>query len=641
LECYIIFLMSNFNTRPRLQDRDFRQLSGDSITLSGETNISGTFRYLPGAVTGYVLSSLDNNGTVTWLPSGTGSFTGNTSASCITDLYVSNIHSCSPLNINPLDEGNVYFGSTSGVTIDINNNRLGVNNPSPQYVLDVFGTTNERLQFITTSPTSRLLVSTDQSNTLTRIGVNDDTNNGGIEFGFRGTTEPTFVNYGKQGDSFIRSSNNSNGINIIDAPTTFPNTKENYIRFYAGQNATSINTPDIHIQGSGSTRGNVGINTANPSEKLDVNGKTRTSQLQVTTSPVNGYVLTSDANGNATWQPSGGSSTFTGNTSASCITDLYISNLYGCSPITVWDSIQSVGSTASGTTSFAFGINNVSSGIASFAEGGNNIASGDASHAEGIQTTAIGSASHAEGGGTNAIGIQSHAEGKDTLAVGNYSHAEGQGTESNGNYSHAEGNRGVANGESSHVEGYATSATTQNAHAEGYQTLASGNNSHAEGYQTIASGNHSHSEGYQTVANGDTSHAEGVLTVASGDYSHAEGQGTVASGYASHSEGDNTTASGVGSHAGGTNSISSGIFSFIHSSNSLVSGDRSVVLGGQNITGTTIDTVYVPDFVIKKSAAVPTNSADSVGENGSITWDNTYFYWKANGQWLRVSGSTF
>jgi hypothetical protein len=62
---------------------------------------------------------------------------------------------------------------------------------------------------------------------------------------------------------------------------------------------------------------------------------------------------------------------------------------------------------------------------------------------------------------------------------------------------------------------------------------------------------------------------------------------------------------------------------------------------GNSITGTTNNTVYVPNFVIKKSAAVPTSSADSVGENGSVTWDNTYFYWKANGQWLRLSGSTF
>ena len=58
---------------------------------------------------------------------------------CITDLYVSNIHSCSPLNINPLDEGNVYFGSTSGVTIDVINKRIGVNTDNPDYELHIIG----------------------------------------------------------------------------------------------------------------------------------------------------------------------------------------------------------------------------------------------------------------------------------------------------------------------------------------------------------------------------------------------------------------------------------------------------------------------------------------------------------------------
>jgi hypothetical protein len=55
------------------------------------------------------------------------SFTGNTSGDCITNIHVSNIHSCSPLRINPFDEGNVYFGSTSGVTIEVVDGRLTVN----------------------------------------------------------------------------------------------------------------------------------------------------------------------------------------------------------------------------------------------------------------------------------------------------------------------------------------------------------------------------------------------------------------------------------------------------------------------------------------------------------------------------------
>ena len=82
------------------------------------------------------------------------------------------------------------------------------------------------------------------------------------------------------------------------------------------------------------------------------------------------------------------------------------------------------------------------------------------------------------------------------------------------------------------------------------------------------------------------------------------------------------------------------IYSFVHGSGSTANGLHTVVLGG-GISGTGVNTVYVPDIVIKKSAAIPTSSADAVGEDGSVTWDNTYLYWKANGQWLRLSGITF
>jgi hypothetical protein len=123
--------------------------------------------------------------------------------------------------------------------------------------------------------------------------------------------------------------------------------------------------------------------------------------------------------------------TFTGNTSGDCITDLYVTNLYGCSPITVNDSIQSVTSSATGTTSFAFG-----SGAT---------ASGDYSHAEGLSTQAIGDYSHAEGGlfmdgtRTSAIGLGSHAEGFSTSATTLGSHSEGLGTITYESYQHVSG----------------------------------------------------------------------------------------------------------------------------------------------------------------------------------------------------------
>ena len=48
--------------------------------------------------------------------------------------------------------------------------------------------------------------------------------------------------------------------------------------------------------------GNVGIGYSSPSTTLQVNGTTSTTRLQVTNGANPGYVLTSDASGNATWQ---------------------------------------------------------------------------------------------------------------------------------------------------------------------------------------------------------------------------------------------------------------------------------------------------------------------------------------------------
>ena len=50
------------------------------------------------------------------------------------------------------------------------------------------------------------------------------------------------------------------------------------------------------------SHGNVGIGTTGPAERLEVLGKTKTTFLQVTPSAGEGRVLTSDADGNASWR---------------------------------------------------------------------------------------------------------------------------------------------------------------------------------------------------------------------------------------------------------------------------------------------------------------------------------------------------
>ena len=67
------------------------------------------------------------------------------------------------------------------------------------------------------------------------------------------------------------------------------------------------------------------------------------------------------------------------------------------------------------------------------------------------------------------------------------------------------------------------------------------------------------------------------------------------------------------------------------------SGNRSAILGGTQITGTSSNMVYVPDLTITKFATPPTTTSDPVGDVGMITWDNTYLYVKTNTGWGRIS----
>ncbi len=52
--------------------------------------------------------------------------------------------------------------------------------------------------------------------------------------------------------------------------------------------------------------GNVGIGEAFPSKRLEVNGSFAANSIQITNGAQSGYVLTSDASGNGTWEPAGG-----------------------------------------------------------------------------------------------------------------------------------------------------------------------------------------------------------------------------------------------------------------------------------------------------------------------------------------------
>jgi hypothetical protein len=212
----------------------------------------------------------------------------------------------------------------------------------------------------------------------------------------------------------------------------------------------------------------------------------------------------------------------------------------------------------------------------------------------------------------------------------------------------------IVGGENNVIGGGATHAFI----AGGFGNSATGDYSHAEGYGNLSSGVASHTEG--GIISGDgpplilpntaseySSHAEGIGSLASGPASHAEGRETVASGEYTHAEGFSTTAVGTSSHAGGSQTRATGFYSFIHSSaNSLVSGHRSVVLGGQGITGSTDDTVYVPNLNIGDNMYLPTPTVPSTsgdtGTTGQLSWDSGFVYvCVATNTWKRTTLSAW
>jgi hypothetical protein len=98
----------------------------------------------------------------------------------------------------------------------------------------------------------------------------------------------TFIGTGTGGGIIGGSFNTIIGANVVGLPM-------------------SLSSNIILADGNGNQRinvdnnGNVGIGTTTPTEKLEVSGKTKTINFQMTSGATNNYILTSDASGNGTW----------------------------------------------------------------------------------------------------------------------------------------------------------------------------------------------------------------------------------------------------------------------------------------------------------------------------------------------------
>ena len=365
-------------------------------TVVGQTTFSGGLSANTINVIGLTANTVNttsftlNGVTITGFTFGN-TFTGNTSATCITDLYVSNLNSCSPLHIQNISDGSVLIGENGNVNVGIGtstpNKKLTVTTSNTGDGIMLRSSTNDlaALQVdpgIPSSPYKRGYIALYNENSIyanvvfnTPYHTQSDYINTGLNLGIGHTfttgigataklhvvgSDSSSSNYGLKvqnsggTDNFVVRNDGNVGIG-----TSTPLTK---LQVVGGnlQGIYSTSTNDIAINGVGTGvssygvkgetdlgtairsnitntsaiglevnytptnssllkvlgNGNVGIGTSSPSEKLDVSGKTKTINFQMTNGATNGYVLTSDASGNANWQipTGGGGGIFTGGT---------------------------------------------------------------------------------------------------------------------------------------------------------------------------------------------------------------------------------------------------------------------------------------------------------------------------------------
>lgn len=247
-------------------------------------------------------------------------------------------------------------------------------------------------------------------------------------------------------------------------------------------------------------------------------------------------------------------------------------------------SVKGFASGAIGTNSFASGQGNFSMGWNSFTANKGNKAFGNAS-------TAFGTSNNVYGTNSTSFGDSNKLEGASSITTGNSN-------EIYSDFSFAGGSDNVINGQTSFVFGQQNSTNNEQG------AILAGNNN------LIQSGTTQNS----TILGGESNTITGLSP--------------------SDSVYDSSIIGGSGNTVQSFSSVIVG-----GELNSVV-GSRSVVLGGTGINATASDTTYVPNLVLVLSGT-PTSSLDTLGESGSLLWDDSYFYYKDNTGWKRLSGATF
>jgi hypothetical protein len=260
-----------FYTRPPFEDRQLVQYSGTSITLSGDTNVypTGNLRIYKNAFPGLVATSIDADGTVGWGPISGISWSV---SACTSPLYVNNLVSC------PLSAG----------TIQVDAGSFDLNSELRFLISLSAGTNNDEVLVVDSNGYVKSV------SNLGGIG-----NMWYVPFGYTLTVPDNYQSF-IYGDLYV--------LGTIDLQT----------------NAQLVVLNGNIILSGGSIIGSGTTQLVTLGDSYVTGGTFNNSNGTLTLNRQNGSVVITGFTGG------GGGGTFTGNTSASCITDLYLTNIYGC-----------------------------------------------------------------------------------------------------------------------------------------------------------------------------------------------------------------------------------------------------------------------------------------------------------------------
>ena len=214
---------------------------GDGSNLTGLA--SNDFYVTGGTYVGTTLTLERQNGSVV-ITGFTSVFTGNTSGDCITDLFVSNVNSCSPLHIQNISSGDVLIGENDGVNV-------GIGTSTPTAKLHINNTTsgNTFLAEDDTNPDSTPFVIDNNGNVgigtsvpSEKLHVSGNTKiTGGLNIGTIGSGSP-LINLDSLGNVVTGTTGGGGGTftgGTVTGPTNFTN----------GLTANTFNTGSLVING--------------------------------------------------------------------------------------------------------------------------------------------------------------------------------------------------------------------------------------------------------------------------------------------------------------------------------------------------------------------------------------------------------